>query len=56
MEISTEARAADDTEMLADLVILAVNTAKAEADKAQADAIKDLTGGLPLPPGINLPF
>ena len=56
MEISAEARAADDNEMLADLVMLAVNTAKSEADKAQEGAIKELTGGLPLPPGMNRPF
>ncbi len=55
MEISAEARAAEDTEMLADLVMLAVNTAKSEAERAQADAIRELTGGMPLPPGINLP-
>lgn len=56
MEISAEARAADDTEMLADLVMLAVNTAKSEAEKVEADAMKELTGGLPLPPGMNRPF
>ena len=56
MEISDKARAADDTEMLADLVMLAVNTAKSEADKAQADSMQELTGGLPLPPDMKLPF
>lgn len=55
MEISVDARAVDDNEMLTDLIMLAVNTAKSEADKAQAEAIKELTGGLPLPLGMNVP-
>ena len=45
-----------DTEMLSDLIKLAVNNARAEADAKKAEALKELTGGLPLPPGMSLPF
>ena len=45
-----------DGEAVAELVMLAVNNAKSEADTKKADALKQLTGGLPLPPGLSLPF
>ena len=45
-----------DADALAELVMLAVNNAKSEADAKKADALKEMTGGLPLPPGLSLPF
>ena len=45
-----------DIETLEDLIQLAVNNAKDEADKALAQEMTKLTGGLPLPPGMKLPF
>jgi len=45
-----------DTETLSDLIKLAVNNARAEAEAKKAEALKELTGGLPLPPGMSLPF
>ena len=45
-----------DADTLAELVMLAVNNAKSEADAKKANALKELTGGLPLPPGLSLPF
>ena len=56
MVISADACPSGDTELLADLVMLAVNTAKSDADRAQEEAMKEVTGGLPLPPGMKLPF
>ena len=46
----------DDTEMLEDLICLATRNAQAAASAEKTRLLKDLTGGLPLPPGMNLPF
>lgn len=46
----------EDIETLEDLIQLAVNNAKDEADKTLAQEMSKLTGGLPLPPGMKLPF
>ena len=46
----------DDLEMLEDLICLATRNAQAAASAEKARLLKDITGGLPLPPGINLPF
>jgi len=47
---------ADDKEMLEDLVAAAMNDAVHRvADKMQ-QSMSDLTAGLPLPPGMKLPF
>ena len=46
----------DDVSILEDMIILATNNAKGEADAAMAASMKDITGGLPLPPGMSLPF
>ena len=47
---------AKDAEMLEDLIVAAINDAKAKAEAVAADEMKELTGGLPLPPGFKLPF
>ncbi len=46
----------DEREILEDLMIAAHNDAKNKADNAIADKMKSITGGLPLPPGMKLPF
>ena len=46
----------DDTEMLEDLICLATRNAQAAASAEKARLLKDITGGLTLPPGMNLPF
>ena len=46
----------DDIGMLEDMICLATNNARAEADAMMAAKMKDITGGLPLPPGMSLPF
>ena len=56
LEISSELMADGDSDTLAELIMLAVNNAKSEADAKKADALKEMTGGLPLPPGLSLPF
>jgi len=56
LKISADACDPNDVETLEDLVKLAINNAKAQADAFKAEALKELTGGLPLPPGLSLPF
>ena len=46
----------NDSDELSELIILAVNSAISNAEINKEKKIKDLTGGLPLPPGLNLPF
>ena len=46
----------DDIGMLEDMICLATNNARAEAEAAMAARMKDTTCGLPLPPGMSLPF
>ena len=46
----------DDLAMLEDLIQVAVNQAKLSADEAKAEKMKELTDGLPLPPGLDLPL
>ena len=46
----------DEAEILEDLVVAAHADAKAKAEAKAAEAMKELTGGLELPPGMNLPF
>ncbi len=46
----------DDVEMLEDLVAAAFNDAKAKVEAHVQEEMSKLTGGLNLPPGMNLPF
>ena len=43
-----------DTEILEDMICLATNNANQQATEKKAIIMKDITGGLPLPPGMNL--
>ena len=45
-----------ELDMLEDMIALAVNNARAEGEATMAARMKDITGGLPLPPGMSLPF
>lgn len=47
---------AADTEMLEDLILAAFNDAKGKQEQAMREKMSALTGGLPLPPGMALPF
>jgi hypothetical protein len=45
-----------DKEMVEDLIIAAFADAKAKAERVAAEKMQALTEGLPLPPGMKLPF
>ena len=46
----------DDPEILEDLICLATRNAQADASAEKARLQKSVTGGLSLPPGMNLPI
>lgn len=46
----------DESEILEDLIVAAHADAKSKAEQRMAEEMKELTGGLNLPPGMNLPF
>jgi len=46
----------DDKEILEDLIVAAVNDARTKAERLMQEKMGDLTKGLPLPPGMKLPF
>jgi hypothetical protein len=56
VEIDESLLAPSEKQMVEDLVAAAINDARAKADLAAQDAMRDATGGLQLPPGIKLPF
>jgi nucleoid-associated protein EbfC len=45
-----------DREMVEDLIVAAHSDAKKKADALAADKMREVTAGLPLPPGMKLPF
>ena len=45
-----------DVEILEDMICLAANNALQQAADEKAKTMKKITGGLPLPPGLNLPL
>jgi DNA-binding YbaB/EbfC family protein len=47
---------ADDKDMLEDLVAAAFNDALRKAEATSAEKMSSVTAGLPLPPGMKLPF
>ena len=46
----------DEKEVLEDLLVAAINDAKAKTEALAAEKMQTLTGGLQLPPGFKLPF
>ncbi|MFT9447878.1 YbaB/EbfC family nucleoid-associated protein [Gluconobacter japonicus] len=46
----------NEMEMLQDLIVAAYTDAKNKAEAASSAAMRDVTGGLDLPPGLKLPF
>lgn len=46
----------EEVEILEDLLTAAHNDAKSKAETAVAEKTSELTAGLPLPPGMKLPF
>jgi len=47
---------ADEREILEDLVVAACNDARGKAETVMQERMAELTKGLPLPPGMKLPF
>jgi hypothetical protein len=47
---------ADDREMLEDLIVTACNDALKQVEATTQAKMSGLTAGLPLPPGMKLPF
>jgi DNA-binding YbaB/EbfC family protein len=46
----------EESEILEDLIVAAANDARARAEAALAEKMREMTGGLQLPPGMKLPF
>lgn len=46
----------EEAEVVEDLITAAINDAKAKLEEASQAQLSELTAGLPLPPGMKLPF
>ncbi|MCO6051467.1 YbaB/EbfC family nucleoid-associated protein [Mesorhizobium sp. RP14(2022)] len=46
----------DEAEILEDLVLAAFNDARAKVEAEMQEKTQSLTAGLPIPPGMKLPF
>ena len=46
----------EEREILEDLIVTACDDARRKADRTAEDKMKAVTAGLPLPPGMKLPF
>ena len=53
---STRACSRDDKDMLEDLVAAAFNDALRSAEEVSQEKMGKLTAGMPLPPGMKMPF
>ena len=56
VEIDPSLLQPSEKQMVEDLVAAAINDARAKADVAAQEAMRDVTGGLQLPPGFKMPF
>jgi nucleoid-associated protein EbfC len=56
IEIDPSLMKPGEKEILEDLLVAALGDAKAKAESLMAEEMKSVTGGLPLPPGMKLPF
>ena len=46
----------EEKEMTEDLIVAAINDAKQKGGAASQEEMKAVTGGIPLPPGMKMPF
>ena len=46
----------DEGEMAQDLIVAAVADARVKVERLAAEKMQEMTAGLPLPPGLKLPF
>ena len=56
VDIDESLLAPSEKQMLEDLIAAALNDARGKADVASQEALKDVTGGMQLPPGFKMPF
>jgi nucleoid-associated protein EbfC len=56
LQIDASLLADGDAEIIEDLVLAAHNDARARIEGAIAEKTREMTAGLPLPPGMKLPF
>ena len=56
LKIDTTLMRPDEGEILEDLIVAAHNDAKAKVEQIMQEKTKALTAGLPIPPGMKLPF
>ena len=56
VEIDESLLQPSEKQMLEDLIAAAINDARAKADHAANAEMQKVTSGLPLPPGMKLPF
>lgn len=56
LKLNPDALDPADTEMLEDMICIATNKALQKAAEEKTKMVNDITGGLPLPPGLNLSF
>lgn len=54
VQIDPSLAKADEVEILEDLVVAACADAKAKLDAAMQEKMQEVTGGIALPPGLNL--
>lgn len=54
--VQIDASAMDDREMLEDLIAAAINDAVRKAEATTQEKMGAVTQGMPLPPGMKLPF
>ena len=46
----------EEKEITEDLIVAAINDAKQKGEIASQEEMKSVTGGIPLPPGMKMPF
>lgn len=56
LKIDTSLMRPDEGEILEDLIVAAFNDAKAKVEAVMQEKTRTLTAGLPIPPGMKLPF
>lgn len=56
IEIDPSLIKTDEKDILEDLIVAACNDAKGKAEATVAEEMKQVTGGMALPPGMKLPF
>ncbi|BCH27968.1 YbaB/EbfC family nucleoid-associated protein [Mesorhizobium sp. L-8-3] len=56
LEVDRSLLKEDEAEILEDLILAAHNDAKVKVETAMQEKTRELTAGLPIPPGMKLPF